>query len=139
MTGVSPAGFVPVAVTTRSGFTESVHFGAAVGIATDGSVAVAHGDPGLVIFPRSSNKPLQAEALLDLGWHPTDEQLAMACASHAGSPAHTAVVESTLAAAGLSVADLGNTGDISFGALMASEGIEPFHVTFDEIALYELV
>lgn len=34
--------------------------------------------------------------------------------------------------------EVGNEGEISFGALMASEGSESYHVTFDEIALYEL-
>ncbi|HWL45290.1 MAG TPA: asparaginase [Ilumatobacter sp.] len=109
MTGVDAGAFVPLAVTTRSGFRESVHAGAAVGLAADGSVAVAFGDPYVTIFPRSSNKPLQAEAMLALGWRATDEQLALACASHAGTPRHLAVVESTLAAAGLTATDLGNT------------------------------
>ncbi len=109
MTGVDPAAFAPVAVTTRSRFRESVHFGAAVGLAADGSLAVAIGDPHLTILPRSSNKPLQAQAMLELGWRPTPEQLAVACASHAGTPAHLAVVESTLAAVGLTADALGNT------------------------------
>lgn len=109
MTGVTPEQFVPLAVTTRSDVDESVHFGAAVGLAADGTLAVGHGDPAVVIYPRSANKPFQAAALLRLGWRPTPEQLALACASHAGTPAHVAVVESTLADAGLTVADLANT------------------------------
>jgi tetratricopeptide (TPR) repeat protein len=43
------------------------------------------------------------------------------------------------AAAGASLPEIGNRGSVSFGALMASEGTEPFTVAFDEIALYELV
>lgn len=109
MSGVTPGAFVPVAATHRSGFRESVHFAAAVGLAPDGSVDVAFGDPGVVTFPRSSNKPLQAQAMIECGWAPDLEQLAVACASHAGTPRHLAVVESTLAAAGLTAADLGNT------------------------------
>lgn len=42
------------------------------------------------------------------------------------------------AAAGETLPPIGNEGEISFGALMASEGAKPFHVAFDQIALYEL-
>jgi L-asparaginase II len=111
MTGVEPGAFAPIAVTTRSGFRESVHFGAAVGLGADGSIAVSVGDPTVDVYPRSANKPLQADAMLGLGWTPTSEQLALACASHAGTPEHLAVVESTLHAAGLTAADLANTPD----------------------------
>lgn len=46
--------------------------------------------------------------------------------------------EDVAAAAGASLPRVGNEGTISFGALMASEGVEPFTVAFDEIGLYEL-
>lgn len=42
------------------------------------------------------------------------------------------------ALAGIPLPEIGNEGTVSFGALMASEGTEPFRVAFDEIALYEL-
>jgi S1-C subfamily serine protease len=42
------------------------------------------------------------------------------------------------AAAGAALPEIGNEGEVSFGALMASEGQEPFTVSFDEIGLYEL-
>jgi S1-C subfamily serine protease len=42
------------------------------------------------------------------------------------------------AAAKTLLPEIGNEGTIDFGALMTSEGSEPFHVAFDEIALYEL-
>jgi S1-C subfamily serine protease len=42
------------------------------------------------------------------------------------------------AAANASLPEIGNEGSVSFGALMASEGTEPFTVSFDEIGLYEL-
>ena len=54
------------------------------------------------MLPRSSNKPLQAVAMLELGWQPADDrQLAVATASHSGEPRHLEVVLSTLADAGL--------------------------------------
>ena len=43
-----------------------------------------------------------------------------------------------VAAAEAELPAIGDEGEISFGALMNSEGAEPFRVAFDEIALYEL-
>jgi len=103
------AAYVPLAVVSRSGADESVHFGAAVALDPTGSIVFQAGDPTLVIYPRSSNKPMQASAMLWLGVQLTDEQLALACASHAGTPEHLAVVESTLASVGLDAAALANT------------------------------
>jgi L-asparaginase II len=104
-----PDAFVPVAITSRSGLDESVHFGVAVAIDADGAVVWAAGDPDVVVYPRSSNKPMQADAMVRLGVDLTSEQLALACASHDGTPRHIEVVRSTLAAAGLGDDDLGNT------------------------------
>jgi hypothetical protein len=42
------------------------------------------------------------------------------------------------ALAGTPLPEVGNQGELSFGALMSSEGTEPFHVSFEEIGLYEL-
>jgi L-asparaginase II len=64
-------------------------------------VALQLGDGHAPVLPRSSNKPLQAVGLLELGWDPDDRQLALAVASHSGEPQHLAVVRSTLADAGL--------------------------------------
>ncbi len=102
-------GFEPLAIVSRSGADESVHFGAAVGFDASGAMAFVAGNPSIVIYPRSSNKPFQADAMLALGLELDEQQLAMACASHAGTPAHLAVVESTLAMAGLDVSALDNT------------------------------
>ncbi len=103
------ASFVPLAIVSRSGADESVHFGTAVALDPHGSMVFQAGDPTLVIYPRSSNKPMQASAMLALGVQLTNQQLALACASHAGTPEHLAVVESTLASVGLDVSTLANT------------------------------
>lgn len=66
-----------------------------------GEVRQALGVVDAPVLPRSANKPLQAVAMLELGWDPTDEQLALAAASHQGEPVHVDVVRSTLASAGL--------------------------------------
>lgn len=104
--------FVPLAITTRSGREESVHFGAVVVVDASGAVLGALGDLDVAIYPRSSNKPLQAEAMLGVGFDPTPEQLALACASHDGTARHIEVVRTTLAAAGLDESALGNTADL---------------------------
>jgi L-asparaginase II len=93
--------FVPLAVTERSGLDECVHHGAVVVLDVDGDVAAAAGQADVTIYPRSSNKPLQADAMLALGLDVDDESLALACASHDGTERHLAVVRRMLAGAGL--------------------------------------
>ncbi|MEU8798929.1 asparaginase [Spirillospora sp. NPDC048819] len=90
----------------RSGFVESRHRGAAVGLAADGTVAVRAGDPGVAIFPRSANKPMQAVAMLRSGLDLDGELLAVAAGSHSGEDFHLEGVEKILAGAGLGAADL---------------------------------
>jgi L-asparaginase II len=55
---------------------------------------------------------MQADAMLRCGLSLTTEQLALACASHDGTPRQVDVVRSTLAAAGLDESALGNTPDL---------------------------
>ena len=102
----------PVAITDRSGFDESRHHGVVVAVDRDGEVVTRIGDVDAPIYPRSSNKPLQADAMVRLGWAPTPEQLALACASHDGTEHHIEVTLSTLADAGLTEAVLQNTSDL---------------------------
>ena len=90
-----------LAEVVRSGYLEGSHSGTVVALRPDGSVALGLGDLHRPIFPRSSNKPLQAVGLLRLGWTPDDEQLALAGASHNGEPGHLDVVRRTLGSVGL--------------------------------------
>ena len=118
-----------VAITDRSGFDESRHHGIGVALDASGEVVSALGDPVTPIYPRSSNKAMQADAMLRAGWEPTSEQLALACASHAGTERHIGVVRSTLAGAGLGPDDLRNTAGLpldeaSAHALLAA-GVTP--------------
>ena len=108
-----PSGtFEPVAVTSRSGLDESVHFGAAVVVDETGRIVWSIGDPTVEVYPRSACKPMQADAMLRCGVSLTSDQLALACASHDGTPRHVEVVRSTLASAGLDESALGNTPDL---------------------------
>lgn len=96
-----------LALVIRGGFRESYHRGVAVAVAPDGSTVAALGNPDTPILPRSTLKPFQAMSSLRAGARLTPEQLAIAAGSHAGTAEHTAVVRSTLEAAGLGEEDLG--------------------------------
>src|SRR3954451_13128726 len=86
-----------LAEVVRSGYVEGTHSGHVLALRPDGSAALALGDVERPIFPRSSNKPLQAAAMLQLGWQPEDdEQLALATSSHNGEPGHVDVVRRML-------------------------------------------
>jgi L-asparaginase II len=92
----------------RSGLVESTHTGSLVAVRPDGSVVLALGQVDAPVYPRSSNKPLQAVALLESGWAPADDEcLALATASHSGLPRHLEAVRRTLSAAGLAEEALG--------------------------------
>jgi L-asparaginase II len=106
----------PIAVTTRSGFVESVHRGAVVALDGDGSIAWAIGDPDVGIYARSALKPLQAAAMVGAGLALPDHLLAVVCASHDGSPEHLAAVREVLAGAGLADDDLENTPTLPLDA-----------------------
>ncbi len=97
---------VPLVEVERSGFVESVHTGHLIALDAAGNVARSLGSPDQPVFPRSSNKPLQAVALLRLGVDLDDAQVALTAASHSGEAMHLDVVRSTLAAAGLTADDL---------------------------------
>jgi L-asparaginase II len=91
----------------RSGMREGVHHGSVVLLAADGTVAHQVGAVDVPMFPRSSNKPLQATAMLLAGLVLADEaDLALACASHSGEPEHVRRALGVLASAGLTEDDL---------------------------------
>jgi L-asparaginase II len=85
----------------RSGFTESRHRGMIVALNPDGSVRLAAGAVGEPMFPRSSNKPMQATAMLRCGLDLDSKLLALAAASHSGEDFQVAGVREILARAGL--------------------------------------
>ncbi|MFJ3972187.1 asparaginase [Streptomyces parvus] len=101
-----------LAEVVRSGFTEGHHRGALVLLAADGSVERAIGDPAAPVFPRSSNKPMQAAAILRAGLDLSGERLALAAASHSGEPFHLDLARRMLAEHGLGLADLQTPPDL---------------------------
>jgi L-asparaginase II len=105
-------GGAPVAELVRSGFVESRHRGSVVVLDPGGRVLAAIGDIRGPIFPRSSNKPMQAVALLRSGLELRDPaDLALVAASHSGEPRHVERVRSLLRRSGLTEADLGCPAD----------------------------
>lgn len=100
-----------LAVTTRSGMVENVHRGTAVIVDRDGSIVASWGDPQRAIFPRSSNKPFQAAAMVRLGLDLPDDLLALAAASHSGERFHLVGVRRILELAGLTEDDLRTPAD----------------------------
>ena len=102
-----------VAAVDRNGVDESFHHGTVVVADPSGCRALV-GDIDTVIYPRSSLKPLQTTAMLDAGLRLDSRGLALACASHDGSPVHLAVVREVLAGAGRSEADLATTPDLPY-------------------------
>ena len=89
----------------RGGIVESAHRGAVAIVDADGTVHTALGDIDRPIFARSAIKVLQALPLVESGaadvFGLSNEELALACASHGGEPMHVATVTSMLAKAGL--------------------------------------
>ena len=97
-----------LAEVVRSGYVEGTHTGSVLVVDADGRTVLERGDVVRPIFPRSSNKPLQAVGLLQAGWQPGDgEEIALATASHNGEQGHLSVVRRMLAAAGLDEQALG--------------------------------
>jgi L-asparaginase II len=104
-----------IAVAVRGGFVEGRHYGSAVALAPDGTVAWSVGQPAAPMLPRSSAKPLQAVGMLRAGLDVDDEELAVVCASHSGEPRHVDVVRRLLGRAGLDEAALDNTPGMPLG------------------------
>ncbi|MBO0889465.1 MAG: asparaginase [Acidothermales bacterium] len=90
-----------LAEVVRSGFVESVHTGSVVAIDPEGHVLISLGRPDEPCYPRSSNKPLQAVAMVRAGLDIPDDLLALASASHAGEDMHVDGVRRMLATVGL--------------------------------------
>jgi L-asparaginase II len=94
----------------RGGIVESFHRGALAVVDAGGAVHTALGDIERPVFPRSAVKLLQALPLVASGaadaLRLTDEELALACASHGGEAPHVRTAAGMLAKAGLDVSAL---------------------------------
>lgn len=123
MTGVRAEQFAPIAVVSRSGVDESIHFGALVALNSDGSTAFTVGDPDVTIFPRSATKPFQALAMVRAGLTVPLDQLALVCSSHNGEDVHQKMALTILEGAGLHESALANTAGFPWHVHSAHEAI----------------
>jgi L-asparaginase II len=91
---------------TRGDTVENRHRGAFVIADAEGNVIAAGGDISRPVFPRSAIKSMQALAMVTSGaidrFALSDEQLALACASHHGEEVHVTKVSGFLGHLGLS-------------------------------------
>jgi len=95
---------------TRGDLVESVHRVSAAVVHPDGRLMAAAGDPSRVTYWRSAAKPFQAMPLIEDGAADalslTDEELALACASHSSEPRHLEVAAGLLRRIGAAETDL---------------------------------
>ncbi|MEV0273180.1 asparaginase [Hamadaea sp. NPDC050747] len=91
-----------LAEVVRSGFVEGLHRGSVVVLDATGARVAGAGDVEAPIFPRSSNKPMQAVGMLRAGLRLTDPaDLALTAASHFGQDFHISRVRALLRSAGV--------------------------------------
>lgn len=117
-----------VAEVWRGDFLESVHHGTVYAAGPDGEAVLSIGEVDRAMYPRSSNKPIQALGMLRAGLDLDGELLALACASHSGEPFHLDGVRSILKSAGLGTQALQCTaalpiGQVALHAYLAEGGI----------------
>jgi len=95
---------------TRGPLVESIHRGSIAMADSQGKLVFALGDVETPVYPRSSLKPIQALPLIESGaaeaFGVTEEEIALACASHSGEPMHTERVAAWLARIGCNESDL---------------------------------
>lgn len=99
-----------LAETIRGNWVENRHRGAYVIVDADGRIIASQGDIERPIFPRSAIKSMQALPIFarhaNERFHHSEEELALACASHHGEDVHVATANGLLTRMGLSAADL---------------------------------
>ena len=96
--------YLPIFQLTRGDTVESTHFGVIAVVDIQGKLIASHGDPDGVAFLRSTSKPLQALPFIEANGHThfglTPKEIALMCASHAGTDAHVETIQSVQAKAG---------------------------------------
>ena len=101
---------VILAEVTRGETVESVHRGHLVIVDGEGKTIFSAGNPDIVTFIRSSGKAFQAMPCITSGaadhFGFTEEEIAMACASHSGETVHVQHAAAMLEKAGFTESDL---------------------------------
>ena len=95
---------------TRGDLVESIHRGSVAIANAQGHIVFSLGDVDTPTYSRSSLKPIQALPLVESGaadaFDLSDEELALACASHSGEPMHTTRIAAWLKRIGCGESDL---------------------------------
>ncbi|MBD1542625.1 asparaginase [Arthrobacter sp. IA7] len=105
----------PLAVQTRDGLVESVHYGSLIATTPDGHTLLSAGEPHAAFYPRSSLKPLQSVAMVRAGLDLPADLLALTAASHSGAARHLDGASRILELHGLTPASLENSTDLPYG------------------------
>ncbi|MBI9049586.1 MAG: asparaginase [Anaerolineaceae bacterium] len=102
---VNASMYEPLVSLSRGPIEESLHFGAAAVVDSNGKLMFSLGDANGVTYLRSTSKPLQAIPFVEAGgakkFEFTEEETAIMCASHHGTAEHVRVVQSMHQKAGL--------------------------------------
>jgi L-asparaginase II len=102
--------YQPVFEVTRGGIVESIHYGAAAVVDSNGQLIAWYGDPKVTTFVRSSAKPFQALPFIERGgdqtFHLTSKEIAILCGSHDGTDEHVEVIKGIQAKVGIQESDL---------------------------------
>jgi L-asparaginase II len=125
--------YSPILTLTRGKTIESVHYGAFVIVDSNGNLISSHGSPKTITFLRSSSKPFQAIPLVESGaarqWGFTQNEIAITCASHAGTENHFQTLTDMQAKIGIDQNDL-QCGihppiDLDTAKNLIRQGLEP--------------
>ena len=99
-----------LAETIRGNWVENRHRGAYVVVDAQGRIIASAGDIERAVFPRSAIKSMQALPIFvrraNDRFHHSEEELALACASHHGEAVHVETARGLLTRIGLSADDL---------------------------------
>lgn len=95
-----------IAVVTRSGLDEAFHDGCVFAVDSDGALTGRYGNIDRPFYVRSAAKPFQAAVSVELGADLSPEHLALACASHDGTPTQVSIIRTILEDGGLGENDL---------------------------------
>lgn len=123
----------PLVEVTRGEVVESIHYGAFAVVDSQGKVLGHKGNPLLMTYPRSSMKPFQVLPFIERNgaeaYDLTEQEIAIMCASHAGTDLHRDVLLGIHQKIGLSESDLACgvhwPGDAETRNAMIKAGKEP--------------
>jgi len=97
--------YLPILNLTRGETIESIHYGAFAIVDSRARLLAAHGSPNAITYLRSSSKPFQALPLVESGgakhWGFTPKEIAITCASHAGTDGHAQTLAGMQAKVGI--------------------------------------